>query len=118
MKLSEQVVSLELAKKLKELGYPQESLWYWNSNGEIRRVDGFFDDDSKFIAVAPTVAELGEWLPVKWGELCLGCPNYSLFSIFRNMGDDMAPMWGIEISNEGRTPFVGKDGDTGEDKGI
>lgn len=64
MKLSEQVVSLELAKKLKELGYPQESLWYWNSNGEIRRVDGFFDDDSKFIAVAPTVAELGEKLPM------------------------------------------------------
>lgn len=29
MKLEEQVCSLELAKKLKELGVKQESLWYW-----------------------------------------------------------------------------------------
>ena len=29
MKLKNQVVSLELAKKLKELNFPQESLWYW-----------------------------------------------------------------------------------------
>jgi len=30
MKLEEQVCSLELAKKLKELGVKQESLFYWN----------------------------------------------------------------------------------------
>ena len=29
MKLEQQVVSLELAKKMKELGFEQESLWYW-----------------------------------------------------------------------------------------
>ena len=29
MKLEDQVVSLELAKKLKELGVKQESLFYW-----------------------------------------------------------------------------------------
>lgn len=34
MKLEEQVVSLELAKKLKKLGVPQDSLWYW-INGEL-----------------------------------------------------------------------------------
>ena len=35
MKLENQVVSLELAKKLKELGVKQESLFYWTElNGE------------------------------------------------------------------------------------
>ena len=32
MKLEEQVCSLELAKKLKELGVKQESLFYWFNN--------------------------------------------------------------------------------------
>ena len=30
MKLEDQVCSLELAKKLKELGVKQDSLFYWN----------------------------------------------------------------------------------------
>ena len=32
MKLENQVVSLELAKQLKEAGYPQEGLWWWNTH--------------------------------------------------------------------------------------
>ena len=32
MKLEQQVCNLELAKKLKELGVKQESLWYWVHN--------------------------------------------------------------------------------------
>ena len=33
MKLENQVVSLEIAKSLKELGVKQESLFYWVSRG-------------------------------------------------------------------------------------
>ena len=29
MKLEDQVVSLELAKEMKEMGFEQDSLWYW-----------------------------------------------------------------------------------------
>jgi hypothetical protein len=32
MKLEDQVVSLELAKKLKEAGYKQKGLWWWQHN--------------------------------------------------------------------------------------
>jgi len=32
MKLEDQVCSLELAKRLKDLGMKQESLWYWIPN--------------------------------------------------------------------------------------
>jgi len=74
MELKEQVTSLELSKKLKELGVKQESLFYW----ETYRSDQFdeaphpkiinfkeepgFSENSLYSAF--TVAELGEMLPV------------------------------------------------------
>ena len=64
-----QVCSLELSKRLKELGYPQKSLWYWQYNGKegkrlgigkykLIAMDGAFGI-SKRDCVAPSVAELG-----------------------------------------------------------
>lgn len=74
MKLETQVVSLELAKKLKDLGVKQESLFAWVGS-KHRGEDYFFlvySDDSQFGGVYPretgedysafTVAELGEIL--------------------------------------------------------
>jgi hypothetical protein len=74
MLLEYQVVSLELAKKLKELGVKQESLFYWvHANGDgigswdqtipiisyIPKIENYH----LTIASAFTVAELGEMLP-------------------------------------------------------
>ena len=65
MTLEQQVCSFELAKKLKELGVKQESLFYWH---ETARLDGVhvlnqkYSDD-KFCFSAFSVAELGEMLP-------------------------------------------------------
>lgn len=66
MKLEQQVVSLELAKRLKELGVKQESLFYWqgaDKNGYIINFekDLFEYDCEKYSAF--TVAELGKMLP-------------------------------------------------------
>jgi hypothetical protein len=70
MKLENQVVSLELSKRLKELGFEQESLFAWTElNGDwfiyyIDRDGGFSipkSSEEKFIS-AYTVAELGEML--------------------------------------------------------
>ena len=75
MNLSDQVVSLELAKKMNWLGFNQESVWWWNGTkcgigGQIvglepmkwilsKRIKGSaIDNYSAF-----TVAELGEMLP-------------------------------------------------------
>lgn len=68
MKLEQQVVSLELAKKLKELGVTKESYFKWVTNGFPEGAAG-----RKWIVVrsqqfqegfdAFTVAELGEMLP-------------------------------------------------------
>lgn len=65
MKLEDQVVSLEIAKELKELGVKQDSLWYWYLNktkGTCYLSDNFIisrPDQVERICSAFTVAELG-----------------------------------------------------------
>jgi len=64
MTIESQVVSLELAKKLAELGIKQESLWYWGRWGKIWELvqtnpQANLDKYSAF-----SVAELGELLPM------------------------------------------------------
>ncbi len=74
MRLEDQVVGLELAKKLKELGVKQESLFYWQEL-ELREWE-IEQNVEKYVCVysgdepcleedisAFTVAELGEMLP-------------------------------------------------------
>lgn len=73
MKLEQQVVSLELAKKLKELNCKQESLFYWcPPNWWIGAKDWELADNMYQSPIpeennsrisAFTVAELGEMLP-------------------------------------------------------
>src|ERR1700689_4384174 len=66
MKLESQVCSLELSKRLKELGFKQESLFYWyNTKGDERFYGIAYTKGSKLKNTfsAFTVAELGEMLP-------------------------------------------------------
>jgi hypothetical protein len=84
MKLEEQVVSLELARRLKELGVKQESAFYWY-DGEMlfsRSPLGQAHTYNETITFSAfTVAELGEILPserssfydVKFNTLIPGC---------------------------------------------
>ena len=65
MILEKQVTSLELSKRMKELGFPQESLFYWSNNGsEDWRIVKIYDFkvDKRSDVSAYTVAELGEML--------------------------------------------------------
>lgn len=72
MSLEQHVVSLELAKQLKESGYPQKSLFYWrewvaDGVSEIKTTDGDEDLNDGLGVVklysAPLASELGEQLP-------------------------------------------------------
>jgi hypothetical protein len=71
MKLEQQVCSLELAKKLKELGIKQNGyfIWEWSpkdKNPQLKRnMDCLKQWNNKFNCSAFTVAELGEILPLK-----------------------------------------------------
>ena len=67
MKLEQQVCSLELAKKLKELGVKQESLWWWKPflNAKSEEVKWIISNNTSSFGKpisAFTVAELGEML--------------------------------------------------------
>lgn len=81
MNIENQVCSLELAKKLKELGVKKDSIFYWADgilvnniemellleNGTVRTLSGVYNDwpDRKVAELysAFSVAELGEMLP-------------------------------------------------------
>ena len=67
-----EVASLELSKKLKELGFPQkEPGWFWyanitNANYRLIFLEEFnekIDKDMEDYIKAYTNSELGEWLP-------------------------------------------------------
>jgi hypothetical protein len=78
MKLEQQVTSLELSKRLKELGVRQESLFYFFGNkAELEAMRGYGGpeillegDYSWAVRVSAfTVAEIGEMLPPgMWSE--------------------------------------------------
>lgn len=79
MNLEFQVVSFQLAKEMKELGYKQEGLWWrypeviTNFSDKSRDVNPAHIDCVKEtsrddLCVAPTVAELGEALPNNYGS--------------------------------------------------
>lgn len=62
MKLEQQVTSLELSKKLRELGVKQESIFSWvELDGEYRLIDSEPDGWNNGVSTF-TVAELGEIL--------------------------------------------------------
>lgn len=69
MKLEDQVVSLELSKRLRELGVKQESLFFWFAHRKMVTHELIewkiitHDGSSKESSSAFTVAELGEMLP-------------------------------------------------------
>ena len=107
MKLAYQVVSLELAKKLKELGVKQESAFYW-IHGKQWPDDGdvfWLSPADKAKGIAPrntpkrveiiaafTVAELGDILPqvIKL--------NGKTFQLFISVGLDK--QWFVVYANE------------------
>jgi len=74
MKLEQQVTSLELSKKLKELGLKQESLYIWREIMEnykwtrkykLESLNEHYDTSSRTEYPAYTVAELGEMFNAK-----------------------------------------------------
>lgn len=68
MELSKQCVSLELSKRLKELGVEQESLFYWVFDDLVQEwiiKDEVRNSDKVEWYSALNVAELGEMLPWK-----------------------------------------------------
>lgn len=89
MKLEEQVASLELSKRLKELGVKQESYFSWYEHREPRtkhQIEGpwitttHYTGPEKCLGAAFSVAELGEMLPDDWLHTsrhgsCWYCPR-------------------------------------------
>lgn len=86
MTLEQQTVSLEIAKKLKELGVKQRSQFAWFNTQtfgvQLKPENHSFDlgdyGEVSLLAAAFTVAELGESLPGGFGALKLKSGGYSV----------------------------------------
>ena len=96
MKLEDQMVDLELSKKLKDLNVEQESLWYWvciklRANGfgspvwtllacrHKHNYDYMVEEYDDYVS-AFTVAELGEMLPIAYRTCRTGTGKYLAYS--------------------------------------
>ena len=97
MKLEQQVVSLELAKKLKSLNVKQESLFVWSKQEDLKNwkceYRKYFAVDMRRDIAAYTVAELGELLPTEQNN------RMGFFSGRAING------WFCEVKNYGVMPF-------------
>lgn len=82
MNLEQQVTSLELSKRLKELNLKQESLFCWSEINEFNKIyyrgNPAFYDPKDYSAY--TVAELGEMLPAM--------VNNKILTIIKYIEDD------------------------------
>lgn len=65
--LQDITVSLDLAKELKKLGFPQDTYFYWSKNMDLKnwKIENrqFYKIDKRSDMSAPTTEELLEWLP-------------------------------------------------------
>ena len=102
MKLENQVVSLEYAKKLKEFGVKQESLFYWSLGDDRNTYEVKYQSYVSEVNEAPvgyysafTVAELGEMLPA--GALGV------YLNIFKNVDKGWLVGYGLEKTIEADT---------------
>ena len=105
MQIKHQVTSLTISKELKKAGYPQVGYFRWYQ---------FLDDapfishnvitwDKYIVAIAPTVAELGEKMPAGFkaikGKNCwFACGEEEGFEhiddeLFKNEANSRAKMW-------------------------
>lgn len=101
MKLEDQVCSLELAQKLRDLGVEQYGLWTWCCIDGAWSVEWSQSNEpikASNIATAFTVAELGEMLPDKYAVPRKGYEP-----------DADAYLWGISLEAAIITAFTEAD---------
>lgn len=108
MDIKYQVVSLELSKRLKELGVKQESLWYW-------RLDEYANS---FLELSPTISTDTMLARNKTGK------NYQYFSAFTvaeigEMLPDGHATWQFRFGKEhSNTGWHGRHIDNGDTFGF
>lgn len=111
MKLENQVSSLELSKKLKELGVKQESLFYWSGNPGVEYKLHNSDcghrpetGGNDMFCSAFTSSELGEMLPevINGGLLSTRRCNEGWYARYEDLNNS------IVIPNNIPKPFIGE----------
>jgi hypothetical protein len=113
MPLEKQVVSLELAKKLKELGVEQESYFMWKHSESyyIVATNSRYGFGNGIVASAFTVAELGQMLPA----LVEPNQNIGYLSTYKRQVPSANKLWGINYQNKYERAVCYENADTEAD---
>lgn len=105
MKIESQVTSIEISKRLKELGVKQESLFVWVKGFPNRLEMRDTDDSKKWSDIrmfsAFTVAELGEMLPIDFWTQKVQEGGWKTKEIF-SRHNSIAPMYFEETEADAR----------------
>jgi len=62
VRLEDQVAPFRMALRMREMGFPQNTEFHWRTTGLFSRIEAAVAPGD-LICAAPTVAEMGEWLP-------------------------------------------------------
>ena len=93
MKIEQQVTSLQISQRLKELGVPQESFFSWSTLDNELIYGGV---KSEILISAFTVAELGEMLPSNISCYKTGGDNWVCNPLEGAIPDTLSEqIWGI-----------------------
>ena len=106
----DQVVSVDLAREMKELGAKQDSVWYWIQQGDyvddwseafliLKEEKAHYDPTRDGDCSAYTVAELGEMLPASIRTV-YDSWNYLHISKLKNTNEWLIAYWNDEIKSE------------------
>lgn len=109
MKLEDQACSLELSKKLKDLGVKQESLFYWYSFDELP-FHILYENETpivnrSIIYSAFTVSELGEILP-KYTSSARGDDDNYIWECIHDCGNGYFSTSGAETEADSRAKML------------
>lgn len=113
MELSKQVCSLRLARKLRELGVKQESLFYWYrlagfaAQPQMKGHQTVSKEFGEAIAEcsAYTVAELGEMLP--WKSKKMGTVNNAELVFTKLQNSERKTLWNVAYWDEDKDLYPG-----------
>jgi hypothetical protein len=101
--LEKQVCNQILAKKLKELGVKQESLFYWDSHATEKIQKGYgITSDGEFSAF--TSSELGEMLPNSVGKYSIS--SYSMTREEQKKGGHLGWIDGEPVKGRGYCVYL------------
>lgn len=115
MKLEQQVVSLDLAKRLKELGVKQEALYWWSDNTVPATLWNFDALGEEFPNKTDNIGEYAAFTVAELGEMLKDVYFSKWETVWDSVGDNWRGSLNTGTTNSGQLIHHWVDADTEAD---